>query len=182
MLKNKIKILAISGSLRVNSSNARMLQAMEKKVSQDAEFFIYTGLAGLPHFDDAAEIPLSVKIWRKHLQDADAVLVCSPEYAFGVPGSLKNAFDWTVGSGELVNKPLALVTASTGGEKAHAAWLQIFTALSAKIPEEGALLIQYVRSKINAAGEITDPATALSVKKLLDNLVQFVVQQQAAGF
>jgi len=174
MNKQKIKILAISGSLRANSSNAIVLKAIEQLVPAQVDFFVYKGLAELPPFDDAESIPMAVSVWRKHLQDADAVLLCSPEYAFGVPGSLKNAFDWTVGSGEMVNKPLALITASTGGEKAHAAWLQIFTALSAVIPNECALLISYVRTKLNAAGEITDAVTLESVKKLINQLVLFV--------
>ena len=174
MLTNKIKIMAVSGSLRADSSNAVILQAIEKMVPEEVAFFIYKGLADLPHFDDAEVIPIAVSVWRKHLQEADAVLICSPEYAFGVPGSLKNALDWTVGSGELVNKPLALITASTGGEKAHAALLHIFTALSAKIPEGGALLISYVRSKLNAAGEISDTQTLEAVKLVLERLLQVV--------
>ena len=176
MLKDKIKILAVSGSLRANSSNAVILANIEKLMPEEVAFFIYRGLSTLPHFDDAAEIPIAVSVWRKHLQEADAVLICSPEYAFGIPGSLKNAFDWTVGSGELVNKPFALVTASTGGEKAHAAWLQIFTALSANIPEGGALLISYVRSKLNAAGEISDAATLEAVKTVIQKLLALVKQ------
>jgi chromate reductase, NAD(P)H dehydrogenase (quinone) len=172
MFNNKIKILAVSGSLRANSSNAIILQAIEKMMPEQVEFFIYKGLGGLPQFDDAEEVPVAVSDWRKHLQDADAVLICSPEYAFGVPGSLKNAMDWTVGSGELVNKPLALITASTGGEKAHAAWLQIFTALSASIPNGAAVLISYVRSKLNATGEISDAATLEAVKAVVKKLIE----------
>jgi len=173
MSKQRIKILAVSGSLRAHSSNTIILQAIEKLMPAQVDFFIYKGIAELPQFDDPEQIPIAVSVWRNHLQNADAVLVCSPEYAFGVPGSLKNAFDWTVGSGELVNKPLALITASTGGEKAHAAWLQIFTALSAIIPGECALLISYVRSKL-AGGEIADAATLESVKKLIANLLVFL--------
>ena len=178
MNTNNIKILAISGSLRANSSNAIILEAIKKMVPEKIEFLIYKGIAGLPHFDDAEQVPITVSAWRKSLQEADAVVICSPEYAFGIPGSLKNALDWTVGSGELVNKPLALITAATGGEKAHAAWLQIFTALSAKIPEGCALLISYVRSKLNAAGEISDTTTFDAVKKLIENLVLFTEENE----
>ncbi len=177
MLKDKIKILAISGSLRANSSNALVLEHIQKMMPATVDFFVYRGLSTLPHFDDAAETPIAVSVWRKHLEEADAVLICSPEYAFGIPGSLKNAFDWTVGSGELVNKPLALITAATGGEKAHAAWLQIFTALSANIPEGAALLISYVRAKLNAAGEIIDPATLEAVKTLIEKLLVMAKQE-----
>ena len=174
MLTNKIKILAVSGSLRPNSSNAVILNIIEKLVPDEIDFFIYKGLGSLPQFDDPEDIPITVSVWRKHLQEADAVLICTPEYAFGVPGSLKNALDWTVASGELVNKPLALITASTGGEKAHAAFLQIFTALSANIPDGASLLISYVRSKLNTAGEITDIPTLEAVKSVLAKLIQAV--------
>jgi NAD(P)H-dependent FMN reductase len=57
---------------------------------------------------------------RNRLNNAHGVLICAPEYAFGVPGILKNLLDWTVGSGEFVNKPLAVITAATRGDKAHA--------------------------------------------------------------
>ncbi len=171
MHKNKIKITAVSGSLRANSSNTVILRAIEKMVPDQVEFFIYNGIGELPHFNDSEEVPITVSVWRKHLQEADAVLICTPEYAFGVPGSLKNALDWTVGSGTLVNKPLALITAATGGDKAHASFLQIFTALSAQIPAGCALLIPFVRSKLNAAGDISDVETFAAIKKLLDTLI-----------
>ncbi|MEO5682627.1 MAG: NAD(P)H-dependent oxidoreductase [Chitinophagaceae bacterium] len=181
MFRNKIKILAVSGSLRANSSNAILLQAIEKMMPEDVEFFVYKGVGSLPHFDDADEMPITVSVWKKHLQEADAVLVCSPEYAFGVPGSLKNAFDWTVGSGDMVNKPLVLITASTGGEKAHAAWLQIFKALSARIPESSALLISFVRSKLSAAGEISDAITAAAIQLAMEKLILMVKENTATG-
>ena len=180
MPNQPIKILAVSGSLRATSSNAVILEAIEKMVPDGVEFFIYKGVGALPHFDDANDLPIAVSVWRKHLQEADAVLVCSPEYAFGIPGSIKNALDWTVGSGELINKPLALITAATGGDKAHAAMLNVFTALSPTIPPECALVISYVRSKLNAAGEITDAPTLEAVTKLLHQLIAFTKARLAA--
>lgn len=84
--------------------------------------------------------------------------------------------DWTVGSGELVNKPLALITAATGGDKAHAAWLQIFTALSANIPEGGALLIPFIRSKLGNNGEVTDAATWKAIQEVLQTLINVISQ------
>ncbi len=165
------KILVINGSLRSNSSNGVVLQAIKNMLPAEASCFEYRGLGVLPHFDDAGTAPPEVVAWLKHLQEADAVIVCSPEYAFGVPGSLKNAFDWTVGSGELVNKPLALVTAATGGDKAHAAWLTIFQALSARIPENCAVWIPFVRSKIDQEGNITDMDTRNVLKQMVASLL-----------
>ena len=176
MAAHKIKILAISGSLRTSSSNTKILKLIERLVPENVEFNIYPGLSCIPHFDDADNVPAAVTAWRKELREADAVLICTPEYAFGVPGTLKNALDWTVSSGELVNKPLALITASTGGDKAHAAFLQIFTALSAKIPEGGSLLIPFIRSKINAAGEIPDAAVLKAIQGVIDALISSILK------
>lgn len=135
MQDKKLNILAVSGSLRSSSSTTLILKEIQKWVPQHVTFTIYQDMATLPAFDDSMEPSEPVIAWRRLLAMADGVFICSPEYAFGIPGALKNAMDWTVGSGELVNKPLVLVTAATGGDKAHAAWLHIFTALSANIPE-----------------------------------------------
>ena len=174
MQNEKRTILAVSGSLRSNSSNTLILKEIQKWVPQHITFTIYQDMATLPAFDDSMEAPEPVIAWRRLLAEADGVFICSPEYAFGIPGALKNAMDWTVGSGELVNKPLALVTAATGGDKAHAAWLQTFTALSANIPDGGSLLIPFVRSKLNEKGELSDVATREALQSILRVLINSI--------
>jgi len=173
-LMEKKKILAVSGSLRTTSSNTVILKAIQKIVPPHIDFVFYQDMASLPAFDDSMEPSQPVIDWRRQLAEADGVFICSPEYAFGIPGALKNAMDWTVGSGELVNKPLALITAATGGDKAHAAWLQIFTALSANIPEGGDLLIPFVRSKLNSDGEVTDATTWKAIQEVLHTLIDTI--------
>jgi len=166
-----IKILAISGSLRANSSNDAVIKAAAALVPPGVQFTIYPDLARIPPFDDSQETPLPVVSFRQQLQAADGIFICTPEYAFGVSGVLKNALDWTVSSGELVNKPLALVTAATGGEKGHAALLLTFTALSSTIPAGGELVISYVRSKLGANGSISDPVTTQQLQAVVNALV-----------
>lgn len=173
-MQNKKTILAVSGSLRATSSNTIILKAVQKIVPAHIDFILYEDMASLPAFDDSMEPSSSVIDWRNQLAQADGVFICSPEYAFGIPGALKNAMDWTVGSGELVNKPLALITAATGGDKAHAAWLQIFTALSANIPEGGALLISYVRSKLNDKGEVKDAGAWEAIQSVVQALINII--------
>jgi NAD(P)H-dependent FMN reductase len=172
-----IKILAISGSLRANSSNNTIIKAVAGMAPAGVQFTIYTGLAQIPPFDDSQEASPAVADFRQQLQLADGIFICTPEYAFGVSGVLKNALDWTVSSGELVNKPLALVTAATGGEKAHAALLLTFTALSSSIPEGGELVISYVRSKLDANGNVSDAATAAKLQSVLEALVSHCRQR-----
>jgi len=87
---------------------------------------------------------------------------------------LKNALDWTVSSGEFVNKPLALITAATGGTNAHASLLLTFTALSAQLPQENQLLISFVRAKMDEAGNVKDAATLENIKRVMLNLIQTI--------
>jgi NADPH-dependent FMN reductase len=86
---------------------------------------IYRELETLPPFNpdlDGDPALAAVARFRAALQACDAVLISSPEYAHGVPGVLKNALDWVVGSGELVNKPIALVNTSS---RARHAWASL---------------------------------------------------------
>ncbi|MBO9199620.1 MULTISPECIES: NADPH-dependent FMN reductase [Niastella] len=178
-MNRKIKILAVSGSLRATSTNSLLVKEVQKWAPSNVEITIYQGLATLPAFDDQ-EPTEAVISWRQQLADADGILICSPEYAFGVPGTLKNAIEWTVRSGELVNKPLALITAASSGDKAHAAWLQIFSALSSDIPAGGALLIPFIRTKFNENGEVSDAATKEAILNTLQALIQTIDQKASA--
>lgn len=114
-----LSVLAISGSLRAGSSNGAIVAAAEQLAPEGASVFVYEGLADLPAFNpdlEAATPPESVKAWRESLQTSHAVLISSPEYAHGVPGALKNALDWVVGTGEFMHKPVALINASSHSE------------------------------------------------------------------
>lgn len=80
------------------------------------------------------------------------MLIGTPEYAYGMPGVLKNALDWLVLSGELVNKPVATISASPsefGGSKARAWLILTLTALAANIVEGGSLTIPFIGKKLN---------------------------------
>ena len=112
------------------------------------------------------------------INDADAVFICTPEYAFGVPGALKNAIDWTVGTSEFVDKPVALITAASLGKNAHAALLLIFKAISANIPEGGSLLIPYIRTKITEQGEIKDDGTKEEIMKVMQCLIDLIEEKR----
>jgi NAD(P)H-dependent FMN reductase len=92
---------------------------------------IWDGLGDLPHFtpDDDGGAP--VASLRAAITSADALLVATPEYAGGMPGSLKNALDWLVGSGELYDKLVAVVSAAPSPERGHRArrWVEEVVAM-----------------------------------------------------
>jgi chromate reductase, NAD(P)H dehydrogenase (quinone) len=171
---NKLKILAIPGSLRRGSSNHKVLNIVAGMIPDNIEFTIYDGLASLAHFDGAEDPPPAVKEFLHKVSEADAVFICTPEYAFGVPGTLKNALDWTVGNGEFADKPVAFITAATGGEKAHESLGFTLGALSSKIPEGGKLLIPFIRAKIDRNGEVIDPQLKKSIQSVIDSLITLI--------
>lgn len=173
-----MKIIAISGSLRSSSTNTALLYATAALAPKELELTIYKGLGDLPHFTpelDGDTSPRAVRDWRALLENSDGVLIGTPEYAYGMPGVLKNALDWLVSSGELVNKPVATISASpseSGGSKAHASLILTLTALAANIVEGGSVTVPFVGKKLNSNGGLTDLNTAQSLKFLLDALVQ----------
>jgi chromate reductase len=180
-----MNILAISGSLRPTSTISTFLRATIALAPAGMECTLYEGLGDLPHFTpDLTDTPIpSVAALRERIGAADGVLICTPEYAYSMPGALKNAFEWTVSSGEFVGKPVAAMSASpypTGGERAHASLILTLTAVSAVIVEDASRTVPLVRTKINEHGAITDAATVAELRSALDALAQAVTGAQAA--
>jgi chromate reductase, NAD(P)H dehydrogenase (quinone) len=166
-------LFAISGSLRAGSSNHTILQHLGQMMPPGIGYAIYDGLGTIPAFDpglDNDDPPSSVSDLRKRISEADAIIICTPEYAYGVPGALKNALDWTVSSGSFSGKPVALITASTGGENAHEAMIKILGALDAKLSQETTLLIPFIRTKIDK-GTVSDEETGNKLQNLLNSLL-----------
>ena len=103
-----LHFLALCGSLRRVSSNLSLLRAALLLAPPGVDLRIAEPLDRLPHFNpdlDEPPYPEAITRWREEIAAADAVIICSPEYAFSLPGVLKNGLDWLVPSGELYEKP-----------------------------------------------------------------------------
>jgi NAD(P)H-dependent FMN reductase len=180
-MKNKLKILAISGSTRQASSNLLLIKEIEILSSELFEIEVYDKLALLPHFnpdDDNELAPQVIVDFRNTLRNAEGILICSPEYAMGVPGSLKNAIDWTVSSMEFSKKPVALITAGSVGEKAHSSLLGTLLIIEAKLSQHTQLVISSVKSKVKD-GKIIDEETLTNVLKLINGLHDLITKEES---
>ena len=177
MKSENINILGISGSLRESSSNTSILKAAAKLTPINTIIKLYPSIADLPYFTpelNTENPPKSVIDFRANLASAHAIIICTPEYAYGMPGALKNALDWTVSSGEFVNKPVMALSGSPsaqGGEKAHTSVLLTLEALSAVIVKGASFTIPYILKKINEKGELSDDETKLQLEKSLVKLI-----------
>jgi chromate reductase, NAD(P)H dehydrogenase (quinone) len=149
-----IGILAISGSLRQVSSNTALLQAAIALSPENVEMKLYGGLGDLPHFNPDLEpqLPPSVTDLRQQLGWADGVIISSPEYAYGVPGVLKNALDWLVSREEFAGKPTALFNASPRATYAQASLTEIVTTMAGRIVPEASITVSLLGKKLDPQG------------------------------
>ena len=168
-----LRILAISGSVRADSTNTALLRAAREAAPTDVAFTLYEGMGALPIFspDLTDPLPPAPAALRQALQACDGLLIAAPEYAHGVPGGLKNLLDWVVGWGELAETPVALWHASVYGDHAKAALAEILKTMSMRLVPEASLTL-HLRGKKPAEMMpiLTDAATA---KTLHDTLTIF---------
>ncbi|MEU3711906.1 NADPH-dependent FMN reductase [Streptomyces catenulae] len=171
-----MRLVALSGSLRARSSNGAVLRSA-------LAFFdgptATADIAALPHFNpdldgEGATPPAPVAALRATVAAADALLIVSPEYAHGVPGALKNALDWLVSSGECVDKPVAVITASpfpTGGTHANAQLREVLRMMTGQVVKDACREIPAIGPKIDPATErVTDEATLDELRTALHTL------------
>jgi NAD(P)H-dependent FMN reductase len=167
------KVIALCGSQSSRSVNLQLISEIKRLADKKFNLELFEGLDRLPHFNpdlDRDVPPAEISAFRIKLQEADGVLICTPEYAMGVPGTMKNALDWLVSSMELAKKPVALITASTSGEKAHASLTGTLNILEAAITSETQLLIPFIKTKIDAVGRILDEKVLANILTLIDGL------------
>jgi chromate reductase, NAD(P)H dehydrogenase (quinone) len=154
-----MRILAISGSLRANSSNTAVLRAMARLAPDGVDVALFDGLAGLPFFNpdlDGDQVPQPVAAFRALIGGADGIVISSPEYARGVAGVLKNALDWLVASLEFPNKPVALINTSARATDALAALTLTLETMSARLVREASITLPLLGTANNAASILTD--------------------------
>jgi chromate reductase len=168
-----VRGLAISGSLRRASSNSALIGAAARLAPPALEMSIYLGLAGIPPFNPALDgdrAPEAVARFRAALLSCEAVLISSPEYAHGVPGVLKNALDWVVGSGELVNKPIALINASGRATHARASLAETLAVMSAQVIVDASITVPLDGRRLDASGIVADAKLSTTLRSAIEAL------------
>jgi chromate reductase, NAD(P)H dehydrogenase (quinone) len=180
-----MRLLALSGSLRRASSNTALLGAASRLAPDGVEVTLFQGIGDLPLFNPDVEgtagEPRSVLDFRAQLKAADGVLISCPEYAHGVPGAFKNALDWVVGSGELVDKPVALLNASAYSSHAHASLTETLTVMTAQLVAEASLTIPLGSSKTDEAAILANPTTAGLLRSAVAAFVRAIESRRPAG-
>ncbi|BCJ38594.1 NAD(P)H-dependent FMN reductase [Actinocatenispora thailandica] len=176
-------ILGISGSLRAGSYNGLLLASARKLQPGGLDIGVYSGLPDLPPYQRDLDVP---ELWpapvvdlRRRIQDADGLLIATPEYNYGVPGVLKNALDWasTDWTGDaglpLRRKPIAIMGASStrfGTVRAQLALRQVFVWTDSDVIGKPEVMVSHAHERFDEAGNLTDETTAGLLEDLLDAL------------
>jgi chromate reductase len=174
-----MKILGISGSLRRDSYNTRLLGAAADLFPENVEFELWGRLKEVPPYDeddDTEEAPAAVAAFRQAIAGADAVLIATPEYNSSVPGQLKNAIDWAsrpLATNPLRNKPVAVVGASTGAF--GAVWAQaelrkVLAATGARVVE-GEVAVGHAPTRFDEDGRLVDENLLEQLEEVVAGLV-----------
>ena len=172
-------VLAISGSLRRDSNNTRLLRALREEAPEGVEVTIWDGLKQLPHYDaddDGVPGPPAVDAFRRLVRDADAVVFATPEYNSSIPGALKNALDWgsrPLATNAFRNKPVAVIASSAGafGAVWAAAELRkVLGAMGARVAEVE-LAVGHAHEKFDADGRLADDDVRHGLRDALESLI-----------
>ena len=172
-------VLLLSGSTRNGSTNTATLRTARAMAPDGVRATLYESLPDLPAFSpDLDREPLHpvVTDLRQRIGAADAVLICTPEYAGGLPGSFKNLLDWTVGGGEMYGRRVAWINVSsvaspTGGADAHASLATVLGYVGADVVAAACLRMPITRDAVGADGELTDPQFRDRIRTALETLL-----------
>lgn len=165
------KILAISGSTKAISTNALYITAIARLLGEEDMVTNFPSIADIPHFNpdlDSVNPPQIICDLRKSIQLSDGIIISTPEYAMGLPGSLKNLLDWTVSSASFSGKPVLALVASTQGEKAYQSIIDTLTIIEARISP---LLISFAKAKITSEAVIIENETSDLLRSLVHSFV-----------
>jgi chromate reductase len=181
-----VRVLGISGSLRRDSHNTKLLRAAGNLLPPGAELVEFEGLKAVPPFDedDEHQPGAAVEALRAAIAEADVVLVATPEYNHSLPGQLKNAIDWAsrpFDAPVLRNKPAAVVGASTGlfgAVWAQAEMRKSLAAAGARVVDRE-LPVALADEAFEADGSLADRDLEAQYGEILFELAQETVAQAA---
>ncbi|HMO54788.1 MAG TPA: NADPH-dependent FMN reductase [Tepidiformaceae bacterium] len=180
-MERELTILGISGSLREGSYNTATLRAAQELCPPGARIELFTELGAIPAFNQDLENdpPSAVRILKRQVREAGAILFATPEYNYSVPGVLKNAIDWAsrpYGESAWDGKPAAIVGASTGmlgSARAQYHLRQMFVFLNIFAINEPEVMIPMAEDRFDDLGDLTDDVSRKLIAELLENLVDW---------
>jgi len=170
-----LNVLALAGSLRRSSYNRALLRAAQEVVPAGMTVSIFD-IGEVPLYNADVEeqgVPEPVARFKQAIQEADGVLIATPEYNHGVPAVTKNAIDWASRpprQAPLNEKPVAILGASpgmTGTARGQSQLRQAFEFTNSYCMPQPEILVFQAHTKFDAEGRLTDEKTRELLAKFL---------------
>jgi chromate reductase, NAD(P)H dehydrogenase (quinone) len=184
VLASRVRILLISGSLRDGSTNTAVLKTARVLAPEAVTAVLYEEMDELPHFNpdqdgEGEAAHPAVRRLREQIAVADALLLCTPEYAGALPGALKNLLEWTVGDAGTYRKPVAWINASgpaapTGAADAHDSLRKVLGYVHAEIVDAACVRVPVTRDALARDGLLADPQLRQQIIRALTALTDYV--------
>jgi chromate reductase, NAD(P)H dehydrogenase (quinone) len=175
------RILLVSGSTREGSVHTAALRTAARFAPADITATLYDGLRSLAAFVPGEQVPPgAVALLRHRVQASDAVLFSTPEYAGGLPGSLKNLLDWLVDGGDLDGKPVAWLSVAAPGQD-EGARSMLETVLghgNARVLPAACIRIPLSADAVDTQGIVNDPRLHMALFDMLHALARSMAAPQ----
>jgi NAD(P)H-dependent FMN reductase len=185
-----VRILLVSGSSRDGSTNSAVLRTAAAVAPDGVETVLYRGIGSLPLFNpdddrEGAAVDPRVAEMRRELAAADALLICTPEYAGALPAAMKNLLEWTIGDAGTYHKPVAWINAAgaaapTGAADAHDSLRKVLGYAGADIAEDACVRIPVERTLVGQDGMVSDHDVRTQIAGALRRLVEHAAAAREA--
>lgn len=180
-----MKVLAISGSARSDSTNMAMLQAIRQVAASRFDIRVFDQIGALPVFSPDLEgenTPRIIRDFMKAVDESDGLIVSSPEYVRTLPGGLKNAIDWLVSAEVIISKPIALAHASHRGDDMLATLRIVMATVTSNFNSEIFLRFPLMKQSPEAIREIVGaPVNRSRVDAFLEEFFEFCQSVRAGA-
>ena len=180
-----MKLIGISGSLRQDSFNTRVLHALQKCLPESCDYEILS--ADLPLYNgdlDGETKPDSVVHFKQTIADADGLIIATPEYNYGFTGVIKNAIDWAsrpAFESPLKHKPIALLSASmspVGGVRAQSALRPVLSGTLSQLYPAPDWSLPMAQKAFDESGNLTDETAQQRLQRFIAGYVNWLESLQ----
>lgn len=178
-VKEQMKILALSGSLRERSYNKAAIEALSQVAPEGVEVRVFDGVGDLPLFNPDLEGRriFAVERFKDAIASSDGLVIASPEYAHGISGAMKNALDWLVSGEEFVYMPIMLINTSPRAHHAQDALREVVATMSGRIVDHAGLTLPLLGSGLSSDGILRNADLGALLKSRLRVFCEAIEEQ-----
>lgn len=179
-----LDILVICGSLRRDSYNMRIAEALATLGLKNVRFSMSPQISEIPLYNqdshDDVGVPPAVMSLAEAIRAAAGVVIVSPEYNWSIPGALKNAIDWLsrLPNQPFKRKPVAIQSSSSGvlgGSRMQYHLRQVLACVEADVFGKPEVIVTYAKTKFDERGVLTDQSTRVTIERQIEKFVEFIL-------